>query len=346
MKISFSWVNPNANATGIRVYRDVNPIVKTALPAVYATLPGSAVSFDDTDVVRGATYYYMLETYSGTDSVFSTSIKMVAERYTGPSSQYFGGGDVDVGFYGLPKATDFITYNALISWAGISTSSNTTLTADNQWWMKFSSKGKTLFIPLSPICRVTWSALYLGGLVYGVDGNGPRDYNTLTPTNQLRTITIQNSKFKVRAMTGLPSRFDLTKPLNGTTGGANSGALGTTAKGGNFYTYDSYCSAYDLSGSEWNDLIIPMTGWGGTSRKQRGFGYIPGVTTLSYDFSPSWLGMANDQIFQEMLPGQSLIGRGKIGNSAGSSSYHPDYTSASNVSSTALYWRPVLELIG
>ena len=336
MKNTLNWTNANPAATGIRVYRDTKAIVKTALPAVYATLPGTATSFEDNNIVRGTTYYYMLEVYLGTDSIFSSSISMLADRYTGPGYPYVVTGDVDVGFCGLTRASDLISWNAFLAWANIPGTSVSGTTVDNQWWVKFAYRGKILFIPFAPIATGSWRNIYAAGLVYGVDGPGPRDYNTYAAVNQLRTIVINNTRYKVRLMTGLPPGFDLTK--NFIAGTANTQNLGTTAKGGN--TFDSYDSIYDLSGSEWNDLIVPMTGWGASTKKQKGFGYAPGVANLSWNYTGS-SGMDGTQLFQEMLPSKQIISRGY----QATLSYHPCYAKDGISTTGSAYYRPVLEML-
>lgn len=330
MQIKIGWQNINSTADGIRVYRSATPIIQGSLPAVYDTIAGNATNYTDVGVILGSTYYYMLEVFKGSDSVFSQNIQAAAMPYSGPGGQTLLAGDLDAGYYGIVAASDFISWDAFITWSGITVSSkNPNATQD---WLKFSFKGRTLFMPKQPFGTTTWSILYAAGLVYGTNDNGPRDYNTLTAANQLKTLTIAGSQFKARLPTALPAGFDLTKDfVNGNTAASQASLAG-------YYTNDSNDSIFDLSGSEWNDLFYKLFTW--TPATQRGENWAQLDNLLAANGAASYVGCNSDNLFQELVSGQKCLNRGILSTNT----YHPGKTNTTAYTNQ-LYWRPVLELI-
>lgn len=336
MQIRIAFENKNTRADGINVYRSATPMIPGQLPAKLATIAGNATEYLDSAVTYGNSYYYIFEVYKGTEKILTSNIRGWAMNYSGPGSQSFVAGDINIGYYGLVPAQDFTTYDKIIDTFLPSGFSNRTTESD-QKWMKFSHKGKTLFVPQRPFGTVSWNSLYLAGLVYGVDGVGPRDYNTQTATNQLRTITIGGSLFKVRLMTFLPPGFDLTTNFTGT----NTPSKAVTGLGAGNYTSDSYDTTLDLTGSEWNDLMYKM--FTNTPPSQRGSNFDKLDVGLAWNpANNSILGISGDNHSQERLPGTSILGRGYA--YANTVSLHPGNVSV-NSSASAYYWRPVLELI-
>lgn len=329
MQIKINWQNPNTTADGVRVYRSDTPIDVRSLPAVYATLSGSANSYVDNSVTPMATYYYMLEVYKGNDKIFSNNIQGFANAYSGPGPQEIGVGDMDAGYYGIVKTPDFITWDDFLTWSKINVSAKYTF-ANNEW-LKFAHKGKVLFMPKQPLGTTAWNTLYSNGLVYGVDGPGPRENNALTAVNQLKIITIGNSQFKVRLPTALGPNFDLTKALAGNTGASNSWTS-------NARTHDAYDNTQDLNGSEWNDLLTKLVSWTAPSIRSNRFSRLD--LQIAYMGQTGWIGMISDNLFQEALIGGYTVGRGYFSGA----SYHPGVASSVN-RGTNFYWRPVLELI-
>lgn len=329
MQIKINWQNPNTTADGVRVYRSTSPIDIRALPQVYATLAGNATSYIDNQVTLLATYYYVLEVYKGADKIFSSNIQGYANAYSGPGPQDIIAGDMDAGYYGMVKTPDFVTWDDFLAWSKITVSSKNTSGLND--WMKFSFKGKVLFIARQPLGMSNWNNLYNNGLVFGVDGPGPRENNAVTAVNQLKIITFGNSQFKVRLPTALGPNFDLTKQLTGNTGAQAS--WNTSAR-----THDSFGAIDDLNGSEWNDLIAKMIIW--TSPSIRGNRLAKLDASIAYMGQSAFTGMSADGLYQEALIGNQTPTRGMNTTL----SYHPGYAVAIPRTQSC-YWRPVLELI-
>lgn len=117
-------------------------------------------------------------------------------------------GDEDVGYFGEVTNAEMFTADELAAqlptMVGLKIATN-----DPDPWLKFFWYGKYLFIkkrPLytsitgaqnSPTC---WNKLYRAGLLYGEDGFGT--YNDGFPTLQLKFVTKDEFRFKVRTITG------------------------------------------------------------------------------------------------------------------------------------------------
>jgi hypothetical protein len=332
MQIKINFTNNNTNATGIRVYRSTSIIDVNNLPAPYDSAAGNAASYTDTNVVKGQQYYYVFEAYNSTDSVRSSNIAATAAAYSGPGPQTLKAGDLSMGYYGIVQSVDFTTWDALLAWSNVTYSSKNPIAIQD--WIKFAYKGKTLFTPKQPIAAATWNALYLAGLVYGTNDNGPRTYNTQTATNQYRTMLIQGSTFKVRLPTSAPAGFDLSQTVSSLSTGATLTVLGS------YYTPDSYdtVSTTDLTGSEWNDLFYKLFTW--TAVSQRGANWDRLDTNLTYNNNTSYAGLVSDNLFQELGVGQLAYRRGNFA----ANTYCPGYISATAASSV-MYWRPILEMV-
>lgn len=332
MQIKIGFTNPNINAEGIRVYRGTSPLDFANLPAALATIGPTATSYTDTTVLKDQTYYYVFEVFKGTDVVRTSNIKATATFYSGPGNQILKGGDLSAGYYGIVQASDFTDWDSFVGMVGVTL--NTKSTTPTQDWLKFIYKGKTLFMPKQPIGTMTWNALYLKGLVYGVDGTGPRDYNVQTATNQLKIVTIQGMQFKVRLMRALPTAANLAA---GYLAANNSG--GFQVHYGTSWSADSWDTLYDLTGSEWTDLFIRLLSWTPTSQKGRNWDRLD--ENLAFNSSTNMVGMNQDGLMMEMDSTKLILTRGVVKNN----SYHPGYTTASLAPATNFYWRPVLEMI-
>lgn len=94
-----------------------------------------------------------------------------------PGSKYIIAGDKDAGFYGFVQPKEFgeIVGNATDKTAmsgdnlalAIGLAQGTPINVDTPW-MKFSSKGKVLFVPVKPLRHsLSWDSIYKQGAVYG-----------------------------------------------------------------------------------------------------------------------------------------------------------------------------------
>jgi hypothetical protein len=332
MHIKIGFNNRNVNADGIRVYRSVNtPVDVSNLPAPLATIGPTATFYNDETVVKDTVYYYVFEVFKGTDSIRTANIKATAVFYTGPGNQTLKAGDLSAGYYGVVSAADFIDWNALPGMFGLTLSALSS--TPTQEWLKFIYKGKVLFIPKQPIGNVSWASLYDKGLVFGVDGPGPREYNTRAAVNQQKLITIKGSQFKVRLMRGLPVGADLTRPYQPAN---NTPAIPTGVA--SIYTPESYVSQYEMNGSEWEDLFIRCMSHTSSNQKKENWDTLDAA--MAFNSSTSYTGFVSDTMMMEMASTGQVITRATYAAGV----VYPGYC-VTLAATSALYWRPVLEMV-
>lgn len=105
-----------------------------------------------------------------------------------PGSKYIIAGDKEAGFYGFVQPDEF---GEIVG----NTSGKTAMTGDNLAlaiglvqgipvnvttpWMKFSSKGKVIFVPVKPLRHsVSWDSIYKQGAVFGDDSENKSTPNS------------------------------------------------------------------------------------------------------------------------------------------------------------------------
>lgn len=190
MAITFFGTNRNMNEEGTRVWRSTTTFDRDSLPPEpHDELPPGAESYRDEFVSRGDEYYYLFETYRGSDSAWSGPHHAFAlPIVTGPGPQILTVGDHRTGFYGEVDQSEVISFADLTQWAGV-----TEGTAHNQDqpWLKFNMDGSTLFVAKRTIRHsISHDTLANAGVVYG------------GPEAQILT-TAHGDQFRVRLLTGL-----------------------------------------------------------------------------------------------------------------------------------------------
>ncbi len=336
MRVKIKFENPNVDAQSILVYRSETPIDKSALPAVHATLAGNVTEYVDDYVEYKKVYYYAFDVIKGSDHVLGNYVKAVAVNYTGAGPQELIAGDTDAGYYGSIVPTDFISWTDLAKLLNLTGMTLTTYPAAAQLWLKFSHKGKTLFTPQKPICTGPWEQLYKQGLIYGTKGAHPRTFTTIPEVEQYRTVEINKSKYLVRSMTALPPGVN-PAVVQSVTVIPSSPIVGQTI----IYRPGFYDSVNDLTGSEWNDLMLKM--FTVTPPSQRGENFAQMNMNLSYDGSNT-AGMLCTLLFQERNSAGNVWSRCTMPGNSNGGSIAPAYIANLSTGSNG-HWRPVLELI-
>lgn len=62
VKVKLEWFNQNYGASSVKIYRDTASMNPLALPTALDTIAGNAQEYEDTTVVDGNTYYYIIAT--------------------------------------------------------------------------------------------------------------------------------------------------------------------------------------------------------------------------------------------------------------------------------------------
>lgn len=192
MNLTLNFENYNRGMEdGVRVYRATTPIADASLPAPLATLPSGATQYVDDTVVRGSKYYYRFGIFKGTDEMLSPNraVRAVSPVDTGPGPQKLAMGDWDLGYFGITRSVDFISYNNLALFLGFPTTGN----AADIDWLKVAYKGKVLYISRNIIrLSVSYATLYNAGAVFGTNDNGAAVPTGSTPTNQYKPLVVKS----------------------------------------------------------------------------------------------------------------------------------------------------------
>lgn len=202
MRVRLRWTDQNTVPHSTKIYRSDSEPLSNPTGSLLVTLTNGETVWDDTTVVRGATYWYTFAVTNAGDTKYSVPVQVTASPRTGPGPQELVWGDQDWGVYGVLADTSFITTTRLLATIGPGGLPNTFTNT----WHKFCRKGKTLFVPRMSISfSITWAQLYRKGLVHGVAGPGPQNGGN-ADTEQRTTIQIGSDEFIVR----LPTGFDDT----------------------------------------------------------------------------------------------------------------------------------------
>lgn len=129
---------------------------------------------------------------------------------SGPGSKTIYQGNEQEGYFGrvatalMPSLDEIGQAGGMLLQTG---AENAAAKSATDLWLKFSNKGKTLFMPRLPLrTGVKWQELYECGLVYGTDDNGK--YPSGAPRNQKAYVPMveENGRkrwFKVRLISGM-----------------------------------------------------------------------------------------------------------------------------------------------
>lgn len=244
MAIKLKWVNPNAAATVVEIYRGDAPLDRAALTGIQVTLSAGETSWIDATAVYDRVYYYVFVTKRGVDRVVGPNIKVEAteRRGAGPNTLKYGN-DV-LGYYGKLLNSEFFSQSHILAAAkNLTNLPNTGLTPN---WHKFSRNGKTLYVPEVGFGAATWNDLYNAGLVYGVDGPGPQR-GALAAVNQKTVLSLNGDEYMIRLPLGYSNSPGDVVDLS---------ALPSVVSDTTFVDMD--LPPYNANRNEFNDIIYPM----------------------------------------------------------------------------------------
>lgn len=306
MQLTLKWKNHNTLATTTEIYRSTSPIDKNALPAVLASVNANLEQYVDT-VEYGKRYYYMMKNTNSKGSAFTENSEVWAVPRSGPGGQNLIQGDMNLGYFGYVKHTDFVSALGLLDKLGRPFAFTNTYDVN---WHKFAYKGKILFIPNCYLCdsAVSIQTLYNAGLVFGTDDFGTHQYGA-SPRNQKRLVNIKGDDFLVRCMR-----------MNDTPG----------------KTWDGLNT--DIASGEWYNLVIrgletiPSYQVGDNLA---GMSIITGIPTNEFGIT------INRDPFQEKLASAAATATQAASTEIGMLTY----ASAGAYSTNTHYYRPVLELV-
>jgi hypothetical protein len=323
MELTISWTNRTSNADSIKLYRKEEPFLESALGEAIATLPGNATSFTD-EVEFGKTYYYRTQTIKTGDTVTSAQLKVIASTYTGPGPQTLISGDTECGFYGEVTEQE-LDNPALLASRIIG---NVIQRGTDPAWLKFSYKGKIIYIAKQMIFNTTYQALYDAKVIDGKRGLPQYPLNSDPTLEQYREEVIRGQRFIVR-----------------TPQGDNSSKLGFLVTGGSSTLYTD-----DVAGfrdCEYTDLIFAVVDNAGIKNIKR--------KLANYPVAEVYPAYQYFDYMQELVSSYPLV---RSCRASANSAYAANrLTIALTVTSATVVvsggnnyvygnWRPVLEWIG
>lgn len=198
MSIKLSWALPEGVALDkVVIYRDTKRISSAALPAPLVELAADAVAYEDSAVVSGNIYYYLIALVKGDQVSFSSNYETGYFSTTGPGPQTLMRGTWECGLFGYLTDAEFFSYADMKDQLGLSWP----ISWQTGGWFKLIYKGKIIFFPLSAYSSVTWNVLYAAGLVYGDDTTGEFLTGMAAPTplrKQDARVTRDGFEFHVR----------------------------------------------------------------------------------------------------------------------------------------------------
>lgn len=209
MSIKLDWTLPvGQTVDSVVIYRALSPISIGALPTPLATLPGSAVSYEDTTPVLGKIYYYLVSLVAGSNVSYSSNYEVGHLSTTGPGPQEIMRGNWKRGYFGMVPDEEMFSWNDIKTQLGLVTNPQT---SNPGGWFKLAYEGKVLFWPFTYYASgASFKEIYDRGAAMGENGVGtfPPGWNMASFTvNQNKKISRDGFEFLAR----LPKPKDPTK---------------------------------------------------------------------------------------------------------------------------------------
>lgn len=170
MSITLDWTAGGTPVTEYRVYRSITRFTADKLPAIYATLPGTALTFEDKDVKPATLYYYRVAGVKDGQEAVSFIKPMAYNPDMGPGPKTILRGDWEYGFFGVMPAAEFGSVSKILQIfvAKGLVVNNTADILDGYDWYKYASKGRIIYIHTGSFnTAIPWSTWYTLGIAGG-----------------------------------------------------------------------------------------------------------------------------------------------------------------------------------
>jgi len=246
VKIKINWDNENVVSESVRIYRADSIFTPTSLPPLLTEIVGDVYEYEDTAVIEGNTYFYMLSATLGEQEVFTECFEV--KTYEDP----FGYWMVNLASYGAlannyasydPKTSPLpVNFEKTIDFAHANVDRRPAATAG------FTSSQKTTVIPKSP---VGFKFRFIGFMGYGTSCENP---TTIRFEKSDGTLVFALQSYRVSSATqGLRYSFDGSSwtdlPRTGSSGVQIAGDLSITETGVSFVNSRSsqYVNSFSIS---------------------------------------------------------------------------------------------------
>lgn len=204
MSIILNWSARGQTADNIKVYRSTTRA--TAGTSLLATLPGDAVTYEDTTAVANKLYYYQVNIVIGAEEVPGMIIPNMICPDTGPGPKTLVKGTMEWGYFGKLTAAEFLSSSQLrVMYGGMSNWGTASLN-DISYWRKYACNGTIIYIPdsclyLSASAQLLGplNALYSAGILYGNNSAQKVSYITSGARVQNAKVVKDQYEFMIRA---------------------------------------------------------------------------------------------------------------------------------------------------
>lgn len=211
MGVQLNWDDQSdQNLDKIEIYRSANKADTQKPESLLATLPGTAMEYEDNAVQSKNLYYYRLAAVKGNEVAWGEPQLAGYFSETGPGRAVPFRGDWNAGFMDRLPVANFITGPDLRTKVPELSAMGTVWNPNN--WYKMVHKGKVIFMPDSNIVSASWNELYNAGLAFGEDGFGQLPTGAAGSKNQKYVININGLEYIVRLprLSPLPTTQYLT----------------------------------------------------------------------------------------------------------------------------------------
>ena len=224
VKIKINWDNENVVSEFVRIYRADSAFTTPTQAMIIATIIGDVYEYEDLDVVKDQTYFYMLSAKLGEQEAFTECFEVKAVAVQGPQLYIVGNvNDVILGVIEIELQKQNIQYTR-INWTGLLSLSSSDVTH------VIAPRLATASVGYSSTHRLKLVDLYNQGVhvmisVYGVDGRlfteevyagtfGDLNTSSVTcsvngllqpPYNTSNTISVRNSSYYSSILTNAPA---------------------------------------------------------------------------------------------------------------------------------------------
>lgn len=142
MYIHLKWKNVNSQDVTINLYRSTTTIDRNNPGTPLITLPGSATEYVDNTVVKGTTYYYVIQFVNGNSKMSSNNYAFLADYKRGPGNNVVMCGTDDYGFMGYGS---WQSLNQLLTGIGVGRETTTPTNDLTVTYYKFSVDGAVYY---------------------------------------------------------------------------------------------------------------------------------------------------------------------------------------------------------
>lgn len=204
MSIILNWSARGQTADNIKIYRST--VRDAAGFSLLVTLPGDAITYEDTTALINKLYYYRVNIVIGAEEVPGMITPNMICPDTGPGPKTLVKGTMEWGYFGKLTAGEFLSSSQLRTTYGGMSNWGTASLNDISYWRKYACNGTIIYIPdsclyLSASAQLLGplNALYAAGILYGNNNAQKVPFITSGARVQNAKVVKDQYEFMIRA---------------------------------------------------------------------------------------------------------------------------------------------------